>query len=418
MSKRIVVILAVIWMVLLVAGVSTSLTLALSGAEGVQLAERLTDGQGIVVTQDEYATISRYQRLDEVLRMIQSEYYTETDEDKLVLGAIRGMVDALDDQYSFYRTPDEMAQEQEQQDGVYYGVGMQLLIGEDHHLLITRVFSGSPSEKAGIRAGDVLTVVAGIDLSQSEDPMETAKSMLSGDEPGSVEVEVERDGEKLSFEVWRAEIVINRVVYSMLEGDIGYIAIYEFLGDDVDGFKAALDALTKQGAKALVIDLRGNPGGLLNDVVEVADRLLGEGMIVYVESRSGSRDNYYSDKQSCGVPLAVLVNGTSASASEIMAGAVQDSGAGVIVGETTFGKGIVQSIIPFPSDGAGIHLTTASYFTPSGRSIHGSGIEPDIPVTLAEGDEITPEKPQPEKDAQLKKAVDYLLDALEKPDEE
>ena len=411
MSKRIIVVLALIWMIILVAGVSTSLTLALSGTETASWASLLTGGQEIIVTEDEYRIITRYQRLDEVLNLIQDEYFQETDEEELILGAVRGMMSALDDPYSYYRTPEEMAQEQERQQGVYKGIGLQLLAEEDR-LLIMRVFAGSPADAAGIMAGDVLTGVAGVDLTKEEDAINTAKSLLAGENGTSVSVEVRRGDEPLTFEVYRADIVINRVVYSMLDDGIGYIAIYEFMGDDVDGFAEALKALVDQEARALIIDLRSNPGGLLSDVVEISDMLLDEGLIVYVESRSGARDSYYSDESACELPLAVLVNNASASASEILAGAVQDRERGAVVGETTFGKGIVQSIIPFYEDGAGVHLTTASYFTPLGRSIHESGIEPDIAVQQRDGDEISPEMPNPERDAQLQAALDYLMDLL------
>ena len=413
MSKRVIVILAVIWMIILVAGVTTSLTLALSGTNGASFVGRLASGQEIVVTDSEYQSISRYRRLNEVLELIEKEYYTETNEDELILGAIRGMVDSLSDPYSFYRTPEEMLLDQDHEDGVYQGVGLQLLVGEDNQLLITRVFSKSPAEKAGIKPGDMLLTVAGVDLSEADDIMQTAKSLLLGEEGTEVIVEVDRGGETLSFSVGHAEVTINRVEYSMLDDDIGYIAIYEFMGDDVEGFSAALDALTERNARALLIDLRGNPGGLLSDVVTISDMLLDEGLIVYVETRSGARDSYYSDKDAVQLPMAVLVNGTSASASEILAGALQDRGAATIIGETTFGKGIVQSIIPFHEDGAGIHLTTASYYTPSGRSIHGSGIEPDMPVAQAEGDEIVPEMPDPARDTQLRTAVEYLLSQIQ-----
>ena len=413
MSKKIVVILALIWMVILVAGVSTSLTLALSGTDSSSWMGRLNSGQEIIITEDEYRTLSRYKRLDEVLTLIQDEYYIDTDEEELILGAIRGMVNSLNDPYSYYRTPEEMSQEQSRQEGVYQGIGLQIMLGEDNRLLIMRVFANSPADTAGMMAGDVIVSVAGVDLNGADDVMDTAKNLLAGENGESVTVEIERRGERMSFDVVHADITINRVVYTMLDDGIGYISIYEFMGDDVEGFGAALEALTEQGARALVIDLRSNPGGMLSDVVQIADKLLGEGLIVYVEDHSGARDSYYSDEDACGLPMAVLVNGATASASEILAGAVQDYGAGVIVGETTFGKGVVQSIIPFYDDGAGIHLTTASYYTPLGRSIHNSGIEPDIAVPQSEGDEISPEMPDLSRDAQLRAAFDYLKDHLD-----
>ena len=413
MSKRIIVILALVWMVFLVAGVATSVTLALSGTNTGLLVGRLANGQEIVVTETEYRAITRYSRLNEVLELIENEYYIDVDEDELILGAIRGMVDSLDDPYSFYRTPEEMTQEQDHEDGKYHGVGLQLLVSEDNQILITRVFAKSPAEQAGIKPGDKLLTVAGVDLSEADDMIQMAKSLLLGEEGTEVEVEIDRGGERLTFSVGHAEVTINRVEYELLEDEIGYIAIYEFMGDDVDGFSAALDALKEENMKALVIDLRGNPGGLLSDVVQISDLLLDEGLIVYVENRSGARESYYSDGEAIDLPMAVLVNGTSASASEILAGALQDRGVAAIVGETTFGKGIVQSIIPFHEDGAGIHLTTASYFTPSGRSIHGSGITPDIPVEQPEGDEIVPEMPDPTHDTQLRSAIEHLKEHIQ-----
>ncbi len=408
MSKRMVVILAVVWMVILVAGVTTSLTLTLAGADDIPLVGRLTGGQEIVVTEEEYRMIARYARLEEVLSLIESEYYLETDEDQLILGAIQGMVSTLDDPYSYYCTPEEMSHDQQRQEGVYEGVGLQLQSGEDNRLMITRVFADSPAHAAGIRTGDVLVSAAGVELEPVEGVMDTAKALLAGELGTSVEVGVQRGEERLTFEVLRASVQINRVDSSMLDDDIGYIAIYEFMGDDVEGFTAALKARAQDGAKALIVDLRSNPGGLLSDVVEITDALLDEGLIVYVENRAGGRDSYYSDADSCALPLAVLVNRYSASASEILAGAVQDRGAGVILGETTYGKGIVQSIIPFHEDGAGLHLPTARSFTPSGRSIHGCGIEPDIAVEQAEGDEIVPDAPDPARDTQLREAVKHI----------
>ena len=200
----------------------------------------------------------------------------------------------------------------------------------------------------------------------------------------------------------------------MLEGNIGYIAIYEFMGDDVAGFNEALDALLKQKVSALVIDLRDNPGGLLGDVLDIADRLLDEGLVVYMENRHGERQSFYSEKGGVNLPMAVLVNGFSASASEVLTGALQDYGVAEVVGETTFGKGIVQTITTFGGDGAGLHMTTESYYTPNGRSIHGTGIEPDVVIAPEEDDEINAEQPDPAKDSQLRKAVELLTEKIEK----
>ena len=217
----------------------------------------------------------------------------------------------------------------------------------------------------------------------------------------------------MDFVLTRGKININRVEYTMLDEDIGYLMLYEFMGDDVKGFKEAIKSLQKQGAKGLIIDVRSNPGGLLEDVVQICDILLPKGKIVYIENRAGERDTFYSDADMLGIPLVVLVNEMSASASEILAGAVQDTGVGTIVGQTTFGKGIVQMVIPFDADGAGLQLTTSTYYTPNGRSIHGSGVTPDI-VVDDEGYDFTISQPNPDKDAQLKAAVEALREAMEK----
>ena len=199
-----------------------------------------------------------------------------------------------------------------------------------------------------------------------------------------------------------------RVECQVLQGQVGYIALYEFVGDDVEGFRQAMDQLSAQGVKKVILDLRSNPGGRLDDVVEIADLLMGEGLIVYTVDRYGQRSEYFSDGQMWDVELAVLVNDMSASASEILAAALQDAGRAVIVGEQTFGKGIVQTQITFREDGAGMQLTTASYYTPSGRSIHGVGVTPDIQVEMDE--ENFSGTLSLEQDPQLRAAWQVLMD--------
>ena len=235
--------------------------------------------------------------------------------------------------------------------------------------------------------------------------------MIKGEIGTTVTLTVVRDDVMLDFELERRKINMNRVEYSMLEDGIGYIMLYEFVGDDVTGFKEAVGALSEQGMKGLIIDVRSNPGGLLEDVVKICDMLLPKSKIVYIEDREGERETFYSDDEMRGIPLVVLVNEMSASASEILAGAVQDTGVGTVIGQTTFGKGIVQMMIPFETDGAGLQLTTSTYYTPNGRSIHGSGVTPDI-VVEDEGYDFTTAQPDPEADAQLGKALDVIREAI------
>ena len=414
MTKKVVVFIAIGWLIILVAGVTSSVTLSIAGADSSAFTTNIGSAKDVVVSEEEYRMLERYARLDEVYHLIQNNYYIDVDDDELMLGAIDGMLSSLQDPYSYYETPEDVETELEHQTGEYHGVGLQLMLTENNEVLITRVFKNTPAEEAGFQIGDVILAVNGVSLSDyGYNSLDMARQLIVGEIGTFADVQVRRGDDIITISVTHADIVMNRVEYSMLENGIGYVLIYEFMGDDVAGFREALTALKEEKAQALVIDIRSNPGGLLSDVVDIADMLLGEGLIVYVEDRSGSRDNYYSDAEHIEMPMAVLVNGNSASASEILAGALQDHGVATVIGETTFGKGIVQSIISFPEDGAGLHLTTARYFTPNGRSIHGTGIEPDIPVEQQGSlDAATASIPDPEHDAQLRKAVEYLEDLL------
>ena len=388
---------------------------ALMGAGVLALNITRTHSVSRPITQAEIDELDRYARLNEVYEMITNDYYIDVDADQLILGAIDGMTASLNDPYTYYQTPEDVEEEQTYEEGVYYGIGVQLLAGSDDKLYVTRAYANSPARKAGIRSGDIVTAIAGETLTgSSAEQLNRAVDMIRGEQYTGVDVTVLRGGEELTFNVTRDTVTINRVEYSVLEGNIGYIAIYEFMGDDVAGFNEALDALLKQKVSALVIDLRDNPGGLLGDVLDIADRLLDEGLVVYMENRHGERQSFYSEKGGVDLPMAVLVNGFSASASEVLTGALQDYGVAEVVGETTFGKGIVQTITTFGGDGAGLHMTTESYYTPNGRSIHGTGIEPDVVIAPEEDDEINAEQPDPAKDAQLRKVVELLTEKIEK----
>ena len=226
-------------------------------------------------------------------------------------------------------------------------------------------------------------------------------------EPGSdVILTVLRNGERIELSVTRGDVSVSNVESAMLPGAIGYIEIFQFSGDDVTGFTAALEELEAQGARALIVDLRNNPGGILDHVVAIADLLLGECTVVYTQERDGSRVDYYSDAACSDLPLVVLVNGMSASASEILAAAVQDLDRGTIVGTRSYGKGIVQTVITFENDGAGMQYTSAEYFTPAGKNIHGTGVTPDVVV---EGDFSNYSgEPDVENDVQLQAAMAEL----------
>ena len=403
MGKRAIVWLSVLWIVVVVAGVSSAITLRVSG--GVLPAQEEANGS-VVVSQEEYQIMERYRRLDEVRGILEDEYYKPLDEDKLVLGAVRGMLASVDDPYTFYYTPEEMQQMAERSQGVYEGVGLLLSSDKDGMLVVLRIFEDSPAIEAGVKPGDIVLAVNG-ELVGATDArqMDKAIQMIRDFQGETLELTLKRGKKVQTISLKPRTITMQRVSHQVLPGDIGYIMIYEFIGDDATGFIAAMNDLKQKNVKGLIIDVRSNPGGLLTDVVKIADQLLPAGLVVYTQDRSSAREEYFSDESRWDVPMAVLVNGMSASASEILAGSLQDYGVAKIVGEKTYGKGIVQTMLPFRTDNAGMQLTTATYFTPKGRSIHGVGIEPDVPVkaTVAVGGD-----PDLEKDAQLKAAYDLL----------
>ena len=392
MSKRSVSLLTFVCVLLIVAMSASTLTLLLTGSRPAAPEA----GEGPLA------------RAEEILSIVQREYYREVDAEALETAAIDGMLAALGDPYTFYYTDEAYAAMNEETTGQYVGVGM--LVGEaaDGDLRVLRVFRDSPAEKAGIEAGDALLAIDGARVG-GDTPMglSEASALLKGEGETPVEVEVERGGEVLSFTLERGEVSINYVEYSILEGDVGYLSIYQFTGDDVEGVKEAISAFQQAGVSALVVDVRSNPGGLLTDVVDICDMLLPEGLIVYTEDRSGAREEFYADGEYWDVPMAVLVNGDSASASEIFAAAVQDTGRGIVVGEVTYGKGVVQTLHAFP-EGDGMQLTTATYYTPSGASIHGQGVTPDIEVALATDASVIYHAPDAASDAQLAAALEAL----------
>lgn len=403
MKRRGIVIAAIVWMLVLVALASSSLTLMLVGKE---------DATHFVSEQD-YELIQRYRRLDEVRQTLMDSYYQEVDEETIVTGAVRGMMDSLDDPYTFYYTSEEMQKTNEESEGVYHGVGMVVQLS-DGEIEIARVYEDSPAARAGLLAGDLIIAVDGQKVSgESAKTLNEAVSLVQGEDGTDVVLTVRRDGAEFDCVATRSKVSISYVDYRLLDGNIGYVAITQFTGNDVSGFKEALDAFQAANVSGIVLDLRGNPGGLLDDVVQIADMVLPEGLIVYVEDRQGNREEYYADALYWDVPMVVLVNGMSASASELFTAAFQDDARGTVIGTTTFGKGIVQSLIEFAEDGAGMQLTVASYYSPKGRSIHGIGVEPDVTVELSEDYDASMLEPNLENDNQLAAAISELQKLIE-----
>ena len=324
----------------------------------------------------------------------------------------KGFMNALDDPYSCYYTADEYKSMMESTSGSYEGIGVVVSQNVQTKIItVVRPFEGCPGAEAGMLPGDVLVEVAGNDVSDTD--VSTVVSWIKGEGGTTVDIRVYRESEQkyYDFTVERRKIEVPTVAYEMLDNNIGYVQVTEFDEVTSDQFIAAVDDLKAQGMEGMVVDIRDNPGGLLSCVVDMLDYMLPEGTLVYTEDKNGEGETYTSDAEHYfDLPLAVLVNGNSASASEIFSGAIQDYKAGTIVGTQTFGKGIVQSILPF-NDGSAIKITVSRYFTPNGVCIHGTGITPDVEVELDDElkTKLTIEKAE---DNQLQTAIENVKEQI------
>lgn len=394
---------------LMVALLLTSCSLLPSAASTHQNALDTTEDT-VTISKEEYDRLERYASLDELSKIVEEYYYIEPDMDAMLDGAKRGLLAGLGDPYTYYYSPDEFSKMWEDDGGEYAGVGIQISASYVTMLCtISRVFSDSPAAQAGLRKGDVLVKVDDLDVTATS--LNDAVDIMRGEVGKSVHIQVLRGDTLLDFDIPRAVVHVNWVSSCMLDHQVGYILLYEFSGDCAARFQEQLDALQKQGAKALIVDLRDNPGGWIDDAVQLADIFLPEETITYLQDRSGKRDYYKATAGALDIPLVVMMNENSASSSEILAGALQDYGIATIVGTQSYGKGVVQYVLPVGNDGEGMQVTAAQYFTPNGRSIHKVGITPDVEVKLPEGDTTMYELGDMQ-DAQLKKAYEVALEKL------
>lgn len=336
-------------------------------------------------------------KMEELNRYIDQYYLFDYEEENIENGIYKGLMAGLGDIYTGYYTPEEYASFMESSNGSYSGIGA--VLSQDYTtgiIQVVRAFAGSPAEEAGMQTDDILYKVEGEEVTGKD--LSLVVTDLKGEEGTEVHISIMRDGNSIDLTLVRRSIEVPTIEYELLEDRIGYIAITEF--DDVtdDQFLAAMDDLESQGMEKLIIDLRNNGGGLVDVTCTILDRLLPEGLIVYTEDKNGERQEEFSDANCFEGEMAVLVNGNSASASEIFAGAIKDYGVGTLIGTQTFGKGIVQSLFPL-SDGSAIKITVSRYYTPAGNNIHEVGITPDI---ILEFDENA------EEDNQLQKAIEVL----------
>jgi len=367
-----------------------------------------TEAKGVFSVPDD----KMIEKLEYIKEMINNYSLYGASEEDMLDGMYRGLLWSIDDAYSAYYTVDEMKALMESSSGYYCGIGV--MVSQNVYtgiITVVKPFKDGPAYNAGMRKEDILIKVedeevTGVDLNE-------VVAKIKGEEGTKVNVTVLRGEEEISMDVTRAWIEVPTIEYEMLEDKIGYISISEFDEVTVEQFNTAITSLEKQKMKGLVIDLRDNPGGLVDSAVAMLDRILPKGLLVYTEDKNGHREEEYAkDRIELKVPLVLLLNGNSASASEIFAGAVQDFEKGKVVGTQSYGKGIVQ-IVAYVNDGSGIKFTVSQYFTPKGNAVHEVGITPDVEIELDEELKTLSEIPK-DKDNQLQEAIKVLKEEMKK----
>ena len=365
-----------------------------------------TDGESVTGEAVNEDTVAKMKVIENV---IDTYFYKEdVDKDAMVDGIFKGMVESLGDPYSEYYSKEELESLYQDSFGVYYGVGAYVSLDTTTGLAkVSGIIADSPAEEADLRAEDIIYKVDDVDVTGMS--LQETVSLIKGDENTTVKLTLIRDGKEIEKEVTRRKVESPTVKFEMLDDGMAYIQITEFDTVTVDQFTEAMAMARGNDMKGLILDLRSNPGGNLSSVVSIAKQMLPKGLIVYTEDRDGNREEYSCDgSKELDVPMVVLVNGNSASASEILAGAIKDYGIGTLVGTTTFGKGIVQRPIEL-SDGSAVKLTISSYYTPNGINIHGIGIEPDVECEFDSERYYSDEA----YDNQLEKAKEVLLQKME-----
>ena len=386
----------------IVVGIIFALFGGSTGGSNLSLSAPASGGSG--GTAVDAKTVDKLKLLEQYI----DYYYYKSDEiskEDMQNGMYKGLVDSLGDVYSCYFTPKEYQSLQQQTEGVYFGIGAYVSKDvESGACVISGVIKDTPAEAAGLMEGDVIYSVEGKEMNGLE--LEEVVSYIKGDEGTKVHITIYRNGEPIEMELTRARVTSPTVDSEMKENGIGYLQITEF--DDVTTaqFEENFASLKEQGMKGLIIDLRSNPGGNVTTVCEIAEKLLPEGLVFYMEDKNGKRTEYPCKGADFDLPLVVLVNEYSASAAEILSGAIKDAGIGKLVGKKTFGKGIVQTVAPL-DDGSAIKLTIANYYTRNGNDIHLKGIEPDIEVDM-DADAYLENK----IDTQLEKAIEVLTEMM------
>lgn len=357
-------------------------------------------GDKYLLTKEQFTRFTQYQKLDELIASINKNYYQDVKESDLITGAYKGLVQGIGDPYSEYLTQEDIEELKTLETGKYYGVGITYSINKDYdYPQVKGVISGSPAEGAGVKIGDLITAVDGTDIrGYATDKL---YSLIAGEKGKQVELTINRDGEAHKFTMNRAELEEEVIESRVINGHIGYVRLTQFNGGSAKKVQDAFTKLQKQGCNQFIFDLRNNGGGLLSEAVKIADFFMPQGRIVYTKTKEGVEDVYDSDASSFGKPVILLVNGYSASASEVVAGAMQNAKVAKLVGTKTFGKGIVQTTHPLTDGKSSIKLTTSVYYLANNQSPQGQGITPDETVDMEVKDTF-----DQEHDAQLEKAIE------------
>jgi carboxyl-terminal processing protease len=363
-------------------------------------------GERVVVSKADYENLKDVEKLLGLKEYVKKNYVEGAKDDSLMEGAMKGVFEALGDPYSVYMSASEFKSMNESTSGNFGGIGVIVTKSEEGYITVVAPVEDTPGEKAGIKTKDKIIKVDDKDLIGME--LDKAVELIKGKPGTKVVLTISRGDvtQPMTFEITREMINQKAVKSEVKESNVGYIRINSFDSDADKDFKRELTSLKAKKIKGLILDLRQNPGGYVSSCLEIADEILGDGMVVYTEDINKNRQVYNSKAGGLGVPLVILVDGGSASASEILAGAVKDRNAGLLIGEKTFGKGLVQSVESL-KDGSGFKLTTQKYYTPNGISINKIGIEPNIevkPMEVKEG-----QKPEDIKDLQLERAMEEIL---------
>ncbi|MDK2942391.1 MAG: carboxyl-terminal processing protease [Acetobacterium sp.] len=360
-------------------------------------------GNKMIITVDSNETAAGIKKLLVLKEQIASEYYQDVNNTTLIDGAIKGMFESLGDPYSTYYTSEEFSKYMEMATGSYEGIGVVVAEDEQGYTYVIAPQKGTPADAAGIKTGDKIIKVDGEDVSTIGADAVVAK--VKGPADSMVNITIARGEEIIEMELVRKTIEAV-TVRSRVIGDKGYIQISEFTDKTADDFETQINELMAQNITGLVIDLRSNPGGGVKEAVEIADRILGQTVVVYTVDKKGNKTDYTSDgEEQLSLPMVALVDGGTASSAEILAGALQDTGAAQLVGTKTFGKGIVQEVISL-TDGGGFKVTNSEYFTPNGNNIHEKGLEPNIVIEAT--DFMMNNIFTDEEDVQLQKALEVL----------